>query len=124
MKIFVTGKFGTGKSTFLNGLFGGRIEAEIGVGLPHIDVYTFEMASGSLTVYDSPGQEFNATSFLHWMREECNDVDISDSGRLSFFEEMARSQERLELRATNAYQTTSQWLLFAKNRESSQTNQL
>jgi len=76
MKIFVTGKFGTGKSTFLNGLLGGRIEAEIGAGSPHIDLYTFEIASGSLTVYDSPGQEFNATSFLHWMREECNDVDM------------------------------------------------
>jgi len=50
MKIFVTGKFGTGKSTLLNGLYGGRIEAEIGVGSPHIDFYTFEMASGSLTV--------------------------------------------------------------------------
>jgi len=43
-------------------------------------------------------------------------LSCSDSGRLTFFEEMARSQERLELRATNAHQTISQWLLFAKNR--------
>jgi len=52
-----------------------------------------------------------------------NTID-SDSGRLTFFKEMARSQERLELRATNAHQTISQWLFFAKNRESSQANQL
>jgi len=38
------------KTTFLNGLFGGRIEVEIGAGSPHIDLYMFEMASGSLTV--------------------------------------------------------------------------
>jgi len=31
MKIFVTGKFGVGKSTFINGLFSGKVEAEIGV---------------------------------------------------------------------------------------------
>ena len=38
----------------------------------------------------------------------------SDSGRLTFFKERARSQERLELRATNSHQIMSQWLLFAK----------
>ena len=48
----------------------------------------------------------------------------SDSGRLTFLKETARSQERLVLRATNAHQTMYQWLLFAKNRESSQTNRL
>ena len=41
-----------------------------------------------------------------------------------FCKETARSQERLELRATNSHQTMSQWLLFAKNRESSQSNRL
>jgi len=45
---------------------------------------------------------------------------ISDSGRLTFIKETAGSQERLELRATNAHQTMSQWLLFAKKSESSQ----
>ena len=29
MKIFVTGKSASGKSTFVNGLFNGRIEADI-----------------------------------------------------------------------------------------------
>ena len=48
----------------------------------------------------------------------------SDSERLTFLKETARSQKRLVLRATNAHQTMSQWLLFAKNRESSQTNRL
>ena len=48
----------------------------------------------------------------------------TDSGRLTFFKERARSQERLELWATNSHQTMSQWLPFAKNRESSQSNRL
>ena len=47
---------------------------------------------------------------------------VSDSGRLTVLKETARSQERLVLRATNTHQTMSQWLLFAKNCESSQTN--
>ena len=48
----------------------------------------------------------------------------SDSGRLTFLKETAHSQEWLKLRVTNAHQTISQWLLFAKHCESSQTNRL
>ena len=48
----------------------------------------------------------------------------SDSGRLTFLKGTARSQEWLVLRATNAHQTMSRWLLFTKNRESLQTNRL
>ena len=48
----------------------------------------------------------------------------ADSGRLTFLKETACSQEWLVLRATNAHQTMSRWLLFAKNCESFQTNQL
>ena len=47
-----------------------------------------------------------------------------DSGRSTFLNETARSQEWLVLRATNAHQTMFRWLLFAKNCESSQTNRL
>ena len=51
-------------------------------------------------------------------------ISYSDSERLTFLKETARSQECLVLRATNAHQMMSQWLLFAKYCESSQTNRL
>ena len=55
----------------------------------------------------------NTMSTATLCSSEANTI-VSDSGRLTFFEEMARSQERLELPATNTHQTISQWLLFAK----------
>ena len=51
--------------------------------------------------------------YMH--RKTARTCKCSDSGRLTFLKETARSQERLELGATNAHQTMSQWLLFAKN---------
>ena len=51
-------------------------------------------------------------------------ADDSDSGRLTFLKETARSQEWLVLQATNAHQTTSHWLLFAKNCVSSKSSWL
>ena len=78
MKIFVTGKDSSGKSTFVNGLFNGRIEADIDGGQSSdIKVITFSTESaGTLTVYDTPGQELNATSHLQWIQQSCSDVQI------------------------------------------------
>jgi len=77
MKIFVTGKFGVGKSTFINGLFSGKVEAEIGVRSRDIRGYTFDGVTGdSLVVYDTPGQELNSTSYLQWIEQNCSDVDL------------------------------------------------
>ena len=47
------------------------------------------------------------------IRNRVGDIG-SDSGRLTFLKETARSQEWLVLRATNAPQTMSRWLLFTK----------
>ena len=52
-------------------------------------------------------------------------IIIKDSGRLTFLKETACSQERLLLRVTNAHQTMSHWLLFAKtDRGSSKTSKV
>jgi len=77
IKIFVTGKFGVGKSTFINGLFSGKVEAEIGVRSRDIRGYTFDGVTGdSLVVYDTPGQELNSTSYLQWIGQNCSDDDL------------------------------------------------
>ena len=47
--------------------------------------------------------------YMH--RKTARTRKCSDPGRLK---ETARSQERLELGATNVHQTMSQWMLFAK----------
>ena len=76
MKVFVTGKNYSGKSTFVNGLFDGRTEIDGDIGHVGLKVDTFDTGSGSLTVYDTPGQELNATSHLQWIQANCSDVQI------------------------------------------------
>ena len=61
-QIFVTGKYGVGKTTFIKGLFSGKVEAAIGVRSTNIRSYTFEKKEESLVVYDTLGQELNSTS--------------------------------------------------------------
>ena len=74
------------------------------------------------TIFPLNGKLFWHETLGEWLKYST--FYSSDSGRLTFFKERARSQERLELRATNSHQTMSQWLLFAKIRKSSQSNQL
>ena len=68
---------------------------------------------GNGTSSDLVGGYFLKSKFSYWS------LLCSDSGRLTFLKETAHSQEWLVQQATNAHQTMSHWLLFAKNRESS-----
>ena len=77
VNIFVTGKYGVGKTTFIKGLFSGKVEAAIGVRSTNIRSYTFKTNTHSLTVHDTPGQEINSTSYLKWMHQNFNDsIDV------------------------------------------------
>ena len=68
---------------------------------------------GNGTSSDLVGGYFLRSKFSYWS------LLCSNFGRLTFLKETARSQEWLVQQATNAHQTMSHWLLFAKNRESS-----
>ena len=76
MKVLVTGKWFTGKSTLVNGLFNARIRSKRDVGSTDIQVYRSTSRACQLTVYDTPGEEINATAHLQWIQENHSQIDI------------------------------------------------
>lgn len=76
MKILVTGKSGSGKSTFLGGFITSLLEAGISTRSANTGSYDFETNLGLLTAFDTPAQEQNRTSNLNWCQENGADIDI------------------------------------------------
>lgn len=83
VNIFVTGKFGVGKSTLINGVVGKNVAPPghtLGKGTSVVKGFSFEHQNVCITIWDSPGLQDGDVDDIEYIKDmkknKCDDADL------------------------------------------------